>query len=79
MHELSELPAILYEFPKTIPPEVLPFHPVDSAPIIYGLQIAQRTEFHWVIADLGHGALSQRRWWVTTKLNFLQLTPKKNT
>ena len=56
MRELSEQPAMLYNFPKTIPPDELPFHPVESAPLIFVLKTIQSATFHWVIADLGHGA-----------------------
>ena len=58
MRELSELPTTLYGFPKTIPPNELPFHPVLSAPLIFGLDVNQDSGLHWVIADLGHGALT---------------------
>ena len=57
MYELSDQPAVLYNFPKTIPPDELPLHPVQSTPLIFGPETDQHAGFHWVIADLGHGAL----------------------
>jgi serine/threonine-protein kinase SRPK3 len=54
MHELSQYPGRLYEFPKTISPDELPFHPVLSTPLIFALDINTGARFHWVIADLGH-------------------------
>lgn len=64
MHELSEEPATLYGFPKTIPPNELPFHPVMSAPLLPGSNPAQGAGLHWVIADLGHGVLKRCQLWV---------------
>jgi len=58
MHELSEQPATLYGFPRTIPPDELRFHPVLSAPLIFDLDTNQDAGLHWVIADLGHGSLT---------------------
>lgn len=58
MNELSLQPATVYGFPKTIPPNELPFHPVLSAPLIFGLEKGQGPRPHWVIADLGHGVLA---------------------
>lgn len=57
MHELAELPSTLYELPKTIPPEEVPFHAVSSAPLMFtpNLSQSETTELHWVIADFGHG------------------------
>ena len=60
MHELFEDPARLYGFPKTVPPDKLLFYPVTSAPLVYDLNPAQVAGLHWVIADLGHGALARR-------------------
>ena len=57
MREIAEQPSTLYEFPKTIPPNELPFHPVVSTPLLFDLNPSQATRLHWVIADLGHGAL----------------------
>jgi len=59
VHEIAERPSSLYEFPKTIPPNELPFHPVISTPILFDLNPGQAARFHWLIADLGHGALMQ--------------------
>ena len=56
MRELSERPAKIYGFPKTIPPDELPVPPVMSAPLHF---IADGPMLHWVIADLGHGMLSR--------------------
>jgi len=55
--DLSEQPATLYAFPKTIPPDELPFHPVMSAPLVFNPDMGQGAGLHWVIADLGHGVL----------------------
>ena len=60
MHETQRDPPKLYNFLKTIPPEKVPFHPVISAPIIFKPDTTKDAEFHWVIADLGHGALAGR-------------------
>ena len=62
MHELAERPSELHEFPKTTPPDRLPFHAVTTNPLPFDLDMdqAQDTEFHWVIADLGHGTLLYR-------------------
>ena len=46
MHELPEQPGTIYDFPKAIPSNQLPFHPVLSAPLVYGLEMDQRAEFH---------------------------------
>ena len=56
MHELAEQPSTLYEFPKSIHPDLLPFQPVPSTSLPFKLFHKQETIFHWVIADLGHGA-----------------------
>lgn len=53
-HEVLQHPATLYGFPKTIPPNELPFHPVLSTPLIFGLSMNTDAGLHWVIADLGH-------------------------
>ncbi|EJD00046.1 kinase-like protein, partial [Fomitiporia mediterranea MF3/22] len=57
MHELVERPPTLYEFPKTVPPDELPFHPVVACPLLFDLPSNQDTRLHWVIADLGHAHL----------------------
>ena len=59
MREMVEDPSSLYEFPKTIPPNELPFYPVISTPLLFNLDpnSSQTNKFHWIIADLGHGAL----------------------
>ncbi|EJC99394.1 kinase-like protein [Fomitiporia mediterranea MF3/22] len=54
MHELIERPPTLYEFPKTVLPDELPFHPVVACPLLFDLPSNQDTRFHWVITDLGH-------------------------
>ena len=59
MHEIAENPSSLYEFPKTIPPNELPFHPIISTPLLFDLNPSEATRLHWLIADLGHGALMQ--------------------
>ena len=59
MHEIAENPSSLYEFPKTIPPNELPFHPIISTPLLFDLSPSEATRLHWLIADLGHGALMQ--------------------
>lgn len=76
--EVLQHPGTLYTFPKTIPPEELPFHPVLSAPLIFSLDKTRNTELHWVITDLGHGKLMQHLGKLLM-LNVLQLTPKENT
>ena len=57
MHELAEHPSAIYEFPKTIPPNELPFFPVLSAHLPFDSNLMQDAKLHWVIADLGHGTL----------------------
>ena len=57
MHELAEHPSAIYEFPKTIPPNELPFFPVLSAPLPFDSNLMQDAKLHWDIADLGHGTL----------------------
>ena len=58
MEDPSEDPCVLYEFPKAIPPDRLPVPPVKSTLLSIGKgRPGQGTELHWVIADLGHGAL----------------------
>ena len=58
MHELANRPSELHMFPKTIPPNKLPYHPVASQPLPFARdKKKQDTGFHWVIADLGHGML----------------------
>jgi hypothetical protein len=62
MHELAELPSTLYELPKTILPEEVPFHAVSSAPLIFTPNLSHQSEaseLHWVIADFGHGTCMQ--------------------
>jgi serine/threonine-protein kinase SRPK3 len=59
MRELSKDPARMYGFSKTIPPDLIPFHPVVSAPLHCKLNAGKPGELHWVIADLGHGALAR--------------------
>jgi len=59
MHEIAEHPSLLYEFPKTVPPNELPFHPVISTPLLFDLNPSQATRLHWLITDLGHGVLMQ--------------------
>jgi serine/threonine-protein kinase SRPK3 len=56
MREAAEQPASLYEFPKTIPPNELPFHAVISTPLLFDSNPSQTTGLRWLIADLGHGA-----------------------
>ena len=56
MRELAEQPSTLYEFPKEIPPNELPFHPVTSNPLLFRLESGPDSGFHWVIADFGSGA-----------------------
>lgn len=60
MHEIAEQPSLLYDFPKTVPPNELPFHPVMSTPLLFDLNPSQATRLHWLIADLGHGTLIGR-------------------
>ena len=59
VHEIAENPSPLYEFPKTIPPNELPFHPVISTPLIFDMNPSEATRLHWLIANLGHGVLMQ--------------------
>ncbi|KAN0125243.1 kinase-like protein, partial [Russula decolorans] len=59
MHEIAENPSLLYEFPKTVPPNELPFHPVVSTPLLFDLNPSQATRLHWLIADLGHAHLQR--------------------
>ena len=59
VRELSDQPATIYDFPRTVPPNELPFHPVLSIPRIFSLGTDQHAGFYWVIADLGHGALTR--------------------
>ncbi|PAV18716.1 kinase [Pyrrhoderma noxium] len=60
MHELAEHPSAIYEFPKTIPPNELPFFPVLSAPLPFDSNLMQDAKLHWVIADLGHAHLQHK-------------------
>lgn len=60
MRELAEQPSMLYEFPKTIPPNELPFHPVASSPLPFNSSLEQDAGWHWVIADLGHAHLQHK-------------------
>jgi serine/threonine-protein kinase SRPK3 len=57
-YELCEQPATLFGFSKETPRQYLPFHPIRSTPLIFGLG-GSLDAFHWVIADLGHGALTR--------------------
>jgi serine/threonine-protein kinase SRPK3 len=61
MHELSERPALLFGFPSEMPPHELLFQPVQSAPLIFALSKRKDKDngLNWVIADLGHGALTR--------------------
>ena len=54
LRELSEKPATLYGFPKTTPPDALPFHPVQLTPLAFSLYTGQDTGMYWAIADLGY-------------------------
>jgi len=60
MHELAEQPSMVYDLPKTITPDQLPIYPIRSAPLFFSLVSDQYTGLYWVIADLGHGASTQR-------------------
>lgn len=55
MHELVEFPSTLYEIPKTISPEEVPFQVVSSAPLMFTSDFRQGAQLHWVITDFGHG------------------------
>jgi len=76
--DLAEQPSTLYGFPKTIPPNELPFHPVMSAPLVFNPNVVQGAGLHWVIADLGHGALTWRLLWVNYQgLTFFSPSPTR--
>ncbi|KAH8925198.1 kinase-like protein [Atractiella rhizophila] len=49
-------PSTLYDFPKDIPPNELPFHPVISAPLSHAVSTrqSQNRDVDWVISDFGH-------------------------
>jgi len=75
MHELSEQPATLYGFPKMIPPNELPFHPVMSAPLL-------PDSGHWIaLGYRGFGTqcvATMPTMGKLSRLNILQLTCKEN-
>ena len=52
--------STIYGFPKTVAPDQLPIHPIRSSPLTFNLLPGQYDGLHWVITNLGHGALARR-------------------
>jgi len=60
MHELSEQPSRLYEYPKVFRPKDVPIPPPMSTPLFHVAPGEEPAPLHWVIADFGHGTLARR-------------------